>query len=887
MIFKKHIHVRQLVRLAALLFIPVTVLTAYPILSFEEQEEWIEEGQDIEIVLTLNERSYLPVEVPFKIDTESTADLQLDYDSDEEDNDYYIVESDDEDNGYLWDSETKTGKWIFSPGQTTITFTAYTLDDENWEDTESIKFSIIEDEVTVARPVEPLTYTLLILDNEEGSPSETIELNYTELTVAEGDSFSMSVSMGSYAEETISVDYYIEYGTADANDLDLENSSVSGSMDIDVDYSTASTVIYLSEDLDIEDEEETLYFHITSAYGEDTGKDYNIGIDEAIITILDNDPTTLSFSLTDDDENYYSVTEGSTASITINLSGGVEDVSAAFPEDVDIPISISGTADEGADTDEVNDCDFYITSDLPLTISDGSTYVTFYIYTNNDDLIEDDETIIVTMGTPVMVDSNTPVTVEGPTEFTITLEDNDPVSLNIGKYNADYDADDEDSDEPYYLSSSESLITEPTGGMTIPVYLSDYIVHDLTFDLILDVDNTTATMYDPEYDNEDEDQDWDYQLASSTDAIIPTETTIEVTIPAGYTEAQISLYLNDDGESKYVPGQSPPDDVEGDETVRFSIANLQSDSETLTLGDTTSHVVTIKEMPELDVTELFKSIAVDTSNWIDGQPPFNKTTSLHELILEMIPPDSYDHDLTGYNSYKVVFNLGNYDPDNPDDPDNDPLYSSPAYPEENEYFEYYVENPYTLRYPTGYQLNVIKEGEEQENENYFDENNADIIESAEFFYWPLNLPALNEDYAFETDQTLHSPYDTIRWNLDFTNGGNSNFPVDRLDLDKFPDNIRIYLTPDAGSASTSSGTSTSILRLEEEEDGRIFLEADTSYATSVQVQYLDESGDWKYALPEVIETSGSRFFWSDRGPPATDSHPSEVPYRIYRVILNP
>ncbi len=867
-------------------------LSAYPLVHFDQKSQWIQEGWEIEVTITLSERSYLPVEVPFEILATSTADiLSEDEDTDEADddeNDYYIIdidEEDEEDYGYSWDSDTMRGKWIFSPGQTTKTFLITTLDDDTEEENESITIRILADDVTIARPVEPLEYTLLILD-DEGENELGISLTATEREVTEGDYIYFSVSMDFYAEEDIELYYTIDFETADENDIDTENSSIIGSFQILEDYASASTTIYLADDMDIEDEEETFVFRIISATGLDTGKDYSIDDDSCTVTIQDNDPTYLSLSLIDDEDNFYSLTEGTTGYITVALTGGPSDLEGNLDEDLEIPVSITGTATEGEDTDEINDSDFYISNDLPLIISAGASYTQLVIYTRNDDHIEGDETITVTLGAPSLADSGTSIPIEGTNEFTITLEDNDPVSINFGKFNESYDADDEDSDEPYFIPTTESLILERTGGITVPIYLSAWTSHDITFDLTLDTAGSTATLYDPDLEDAEE-QEWDYSLSADSTTATAAEPTIEVTIPAGYTHTQVTVYLNDDEESQYILGQAAPDDIESDETISFSMSNLVTDSTTAAFGEATSHTITVKELPDLDVTHLFQKIEVDQSNWEDGQPPYNNSTSLHELIFEFQPPAGYDHNLTGYNSYKVVFDLSNFDPDNPDAADNDTLATYPSDPEEDEAFEYYCDLPYILRYPNDYDRKVIREGLEQEDESIFEEDNADIVSYASYILWPLELPILNEDYESDTNQQLYDPSEAFRWDLDFRNGGNSVFPVDRLDLTTYPDSIRVYLSPESMPISTSTGTASQILHLEEEEDGRIFIEASTAYATSIQIQYLDENGEWRYALPWSLEASGNRFYWSDRGPPMTESHPSEVQYRIYRVIQNP
>ncbi len=76
--------------------------------------------------------------------------------------------------------------------------------------------------------------------------------------------------------------------------------------------------------------------------------------------------------------------ESGTSNINVTLSEAAE-------EDVTIPYTLSGTATE--------DSDFTITA-TPLSITAGSTSATITVTVVGDDLTEDDETLVITLGTP-------------------------------------------------------------------------------------------------------------------------------------------------------------------------------------------------------------------------------------------------------------------------------------------------------------------------------------------------------------------------------------------------------------------------------------------------------------------------------------------------------
>jgi hypothetical protein len=107
-----------------------------------------------------------------------------------------------------------------------------------------------------------------------------------------------------------------------------------------------------------------------------------IGDAQAIATILDDDAApTVQFALAS--------SSGSESSSSANLS---VNLSAASEFTVTVPFSLSGTATNGVE---------YSASASPLTFNPGDTSESVTLSITNDALDEDNETVVVTLGTPI------------------------------------------------------------------------------------------------------------------------------------------------------------------------------------------------------------------------------------------------------------------------------------------------------------------------------------------------------------------------------------------------------------------------------------------------------------------------------------------------------
>lgn len=67
-------------------------------------------------------------------------------------------------------------------------------------------------------------------------------------------------------------------------------------------------------------------------------------------------------------------------------------------------------------------------------------------------------------------------------------------------------------------------------------------------------------------------------------------------------------------------------------------------------------------------------------------------------------------------------------------------------------------------------------------------------------------------------------------------------------------------------------------------NGDVLLEWESETGKTYHVQYSSDAATWHTAQPPIAGT-GNRVQWIDNGPPKTESHPSTVPARFYRLVV--
>jgi hypothetical protein len=85
---------------------------------------------------------------------------------------------------------------------------------------------------------------------------------------------------------------------------------------------------------------------------------------------------------------------------------------------------------------------------------------------------------------------------------------------------------------------------------------------------------------------------------------------------------------------------------------------------------------------------------------------------------------------------------------------------------------------------------------------------------------------------------------------------------------------------------TATGTAIPIDRFVKMADGRFLIEFTSIQGRTYAVQYGTDMITWKTAVP-TITAPANRVQWYDDGPPKTDSAPTSVASRVYRVLELP
>lgn len=830
--------------------------TDYVRTYFTEREVLVQEGGTTGVVVELSRTSTLDIVVPIVISEASTAIPASSLS--EGDGDYYINDTDSD--GVVWDAETGTGTLTFSASQRRLTINVRVLTDSIEEDDKTIIFEMDTANVTVARPVTPTTHTLIIQDDDPVG----IFFKNTEYSVAEGLVFEVELAFSNPPAGEVALRYNLAAGTATEDDLDDEFEGFpAGTVTIAAGSSEETIEISTGQDLDAEELEQlTLTLERATVAG-DGGGDLRVDSRPVILSIVDNDPTEAVIDIAANEPEEREFAEYGSITIDVLLD-------ARVASDVTIPVNFGGDATRG-DISENNDADYeaiFPDADVgdAVVIPEGAISARFTIRINSDAREEGDESATISLGTPV-VEGGGGIGLGELSSTSITILDNDPVTLYFAKENAHYDADDESTGEPF-IPSSGFIVGEPDGAIRIPLFLSSPHGDNTVFDIEVVADGTTATLADPR--SALADQEWDFYVQAPS-GIRPEQLKVSVGIGATRPGIFVNIILNDDQESRPVFGQSEtPDDVEGDETVRLRISAVEAESG-VSLGETSEFTLTIREFPEIDVTALFAE-----GNFRDGEAVLNPTTNLHELEFNFTPADvSALSELAGYRSYKIAFRPARFDPANPDSEANDPLVNTSG----STYYRI-VDPPFRPRYPTGTTEETIIEGEPLGGDDTFSDENADVRVQEYYFLRQLNLDVL-DPVRTEERVDFADPGDPFHYVVEFSNSGFREFDESRITQEG---GLRVYLSR-ADMPAVGQGTilpESNILRFLPREDGSIFIEVNNPNANPISVEYLDEQGAWHRAQPPVLRTLGTRLFWIDHGPPRTKTHPSEVDFRIYR-----
>jgi len=278
----------------------------------------------------------------------------------------------------------------FAPGQTNIIKTIIIVDDNYDEIAENFKLSF-KDPVNVI--LENITQTITIIDND---PLPIVNWQNTSQTVAEDTEIvTITAKLNTISGQKVTVPYSV---SGDSLSGGTDHSLSDGIISIPAGQISSSKEIIITNDL-IDEKNETIIISITNPINAQKG-------DESVqtIEILDDDEKpSVSFQYSDlilsEDSNKTNV------KVQLTHESGF---------DVVIPFNIAGTASQGID---------YNLSKYEFLIKAGSLSDEIIITLIDDDIKENDETVILNIGTPENAIKKSPY------NFVLTIEEDDPTPI--------------------------------------------------------------------------------------------------------------------------------------------------------------------------------------------------------------------------------------------------------------------------------------------------------------------------------------------------------------------------------------------------------------------------------------------------------------------------
>ena len=187
--------------------------------------------------------------------------------------------------------------------------------------------------------------------------------------VDEGDPAAFTVSLSASVTDTVTAHYRTEAGSATTADY----TSASGTVEIAANGTTATITVATLQD-DLAEPSETFTVRLTRV---DSDSAVALGTATATATIRASDLLTASVA-----GKASAVLEGAPASFTFSLAGGIPSAPVA------IDYTVTGTATAGED---------YTPPSGKLTIPAGQTTGTITIPTLSDEVLEETETLVVTL----------------------------------------------------------------------------------------------------------------------------------------------------------------------------------------------------------------------------------------------------------------------------------------------------------------------------------------------------------------------------------------------------------------------------------------------------------------------------------------------------------
>jgi hypothetical protein len=832
--------------------------------SFSQPGQTVKENASVFARLELSEPSLLEVKVPYRVAARSNAVAGTDF----------KIPEDDEDDDFFNESPI-----VFSPGQTQRFIRVDMLPDDIQQGNLLLVLEMDEAGLLNALPGDRRQHELLILDDDPVS----VYFDRHTRDYGEAGNIGIPVTLSAPLTQDLEVHFTRELVSLGAADLDLSNSLSTPSPLVIPAGATMGTIVFVVVNDSITDrnaggaDRESMRVTLTEAKLKGTSTVLSVDTQSFEAFVVDNDPIQVEFSFREDLEQPFKIQEYESATIQLVLTDADGKPTVAASE-IKVPVSYGGTASRGN-----GDAFDYRSDEDVFTIPAGQSSYSFSIRINNDDVEDGDKTLELGIGNPSYANGGDVVAGEQRT-MSFVIIDNDPISLSFGAVYSKDDAaaaEDDSLEDVLYVPSAGAIAAESWGEVSIPYFLSSISARNVEFDLQIVGSGSSATLFDVNKDAAS--QQWDYAITSHAIGVV--DKTVRVILRAGMQEGSVIVRFNNDAEDAVIYGEPAGPTVEADETVKLRISNLNTDSSKVNLGDFSEHTLVIKDVPDIDVTHLIDGLSPDPRSLVNGKPRFNEETALFDVGYRMRWKQSLDAaNFAGYRSLKVRFRTANYDVSRPDHASNDPLVELPdeAIREKGDPFDFFVDSPFNLRFATNRETLVLHEGVEPKD-NKYDVTTADTIELMPYFLRPLNLPKWNDFEAPVLDAfELSDPMD---WTFSFYSKGLFEMPIERIDPASDPKRMRVFLTAEVENVSADDGTPLSIHTLEPQSDGSMLLVINVGLEPQIQLQYLEPGQKWRAVHPSVIETGSPSFLhWVDQGPPMTRSHPSTVPFRLYRVI---
>ncbi len=298
-----------------------------------------------------------------------------------------------------------SGSVTILAGSTSALIDVVTIDNAILEDNETVIVTLTgtdDSDVTVSTAPGANTATVTIADDD----TATVSIMANDPTAAEpSDDGQFTVTMSAASDKDTVINYSVTGTAGSGSDF----TALSGSVTI-LAGATSALIDVATVDNSILEDDETVIVTLTGTDDSDVSIDTAPGANTATVTIADDDTTTVAITANDPT----AAEPGDDGQFTVTMS-------AASDKDTVINYSVTGTAGSGSDFTALSGS---------VTILVGSTSAVIDVATVDNAILEDNETVIVTLtGTDdadVTVD-----TAPGANTATVTIADDDTATVSI------------------------------------------------------------------------------------------------------------------------------------------------------------------------------------------------------------------------------------------------------------------------------------------------------------------------------------------------------------------------------------------------------------------------------------------------------------------------